>query len=79
MWKVVCNGPTGHYCHIYDSNGEEVRCISLDLNITAHDPIVASIQVLVDNIDIQIDESNIDTIERTLADLISAQKTKDQV
>jgi hypothetical protein len=79
MWKVVCNGPTGQHCHIYDSNGAEVRCLSIDLKILPGQPITAVIGVLVDQIDIQIDQPNIETVEHTMANLISAQKTKDQV
>ena len=75
MWKLKCNGPTGQYCHLYDSNGAEVRCLAIDLSISPGKATIASIQVLVDEIDIEIDESNVDTIERTLADVLSTKES----
>lgn len=77
MYKIVCDGPTGFHCHVYDKEGREVKCLAADISIRPGQATIAALMVLVDSIDIQIDENNVSTEERTIQDQISAQKSKD--
>lgn len=76
MYKIVCDGPTGFNCHVYNEEGEEVKCLAADISIRPGQATIAALMVLVDSIDIQIDENNVSTEERTIQDQISAQKSK---
>lgn len=78
MYKIVCDGPTGFHCHVYDEEGKEVQCLAADISIRPGQATIAALMVLVDSIDIQIDGSNVSTEKRTKQDLISAQKPEEQ-
>lgn len=78
MYKIVCDGPTGFNCHVYNEEGEEVQCLAVDISIRPGQATIAALMVLVDSIDIQIDESNVNTEKHTKQDLISVQKSMEE-
>jgi hypothetical protein len=69
VYKIVCDGPTGQNCHIYDYDNKLIRCVGVDVIIRPSKPTIAAVYVLVDGIEIEVDNPSVELEGRVKSEL----------